>query len=93
MKSRSELQQVAHYLVVYDGKSEDLETFFELPGFELESFKLQFDVSDTDPYMQDRYAIGPDDTDFLSQYLAEPVEFKLSEKAYFIEALLKDSHD
>lgn len=60
----------------------------ELEGFDLQAFTHQFDVPiETDPHMLDRYAVGPDDVQFLTKVLGIALPYDFSRFAYFIEAL------
>jgi hypothetical protein len=78
---------VCHVLVVLDGCTEDVVHAIRLPRFDLALFCDQFDVPvETDPEMHDRYVVGPDDEEFLRQYLDEPVVFDFTAKGYWIEA-------
>jgi len=83
--------QITHCLTVYNGESEEIETFFDLPDFNLEEFKLHFDVDPArDPEMLDRYAVGPDDVSFLQKFVKEAVAYSFSSKGYFVEAVRRD---
>jgi hypothetical protein len=80
-----------HVLTVIDGETEELIDVYEIPGFQLSSFLQQFDVPvETDPEMLDRYAVGPDDADFVTQALGFELSFDFSRFGYLIEAAEKD---
>lgn len=84
------MKQVCHVLTMIDGQSEELVGVLELQAFEISQFRIQFDVSsETDPDMLDRYSVGPDDAEFLSQSVGYPLPFDFSKYAYFIEAAEK----
>ena len=78
--------EVVHVLTVVDGQSEELLDILVLTNFELEQFRLRFDVPDTDPDMRDRYGVGPDHTAFLAEVTGQELVFEFGRYAYFIEA-------
>jgi hypothetical protein len=78
-------------LSVYNGASEELEEFFVLKDVSLVLLIDQFGVDPlADPEMLKRYAVGPDDVEFLSEYLTEALEFNFSDCGYFVEAVYDD---
>lgn len=78
---------VCHVLVVMDGRSEDIIDAIPIPRFQLAPFCYQFDVPvETDSEMLDRYVVGPDDEEFLRQYLDEAIVFDFTANGYWIEA-------
>ncbi len=75
-------------LTIIDGVTEEMVDMLELEAFDLQAFTHQFDVPiETDPQMLDRYAVGPDDTQFLAKVLGIDLPYDFSRFAYFIEAL------
>lgn len=91
MTTSTEAPDVCHVLVVLDGATEDILEVFKLDSFSLPAFSEQFDVpTESDPLMHDRYAVGPDDEDFLRDYLPEVMAFDFRSNAYFIEAVEND---
>ena len=83
---------VAHVLSIIDGETEELIDVIQIPYFDLERFKVQFDVSNqTDPQMLDRYAVGPGDIAFINRALGLEIEFDFTNTAYFIEAVKNDT--
>lgn len=91
MTTTTEQLHVGHVLVVLDGATEDILEVFKLDSFSLPAFSEQFDVpTESDPQMHDRYAVGPDDEDFLRDHLPEGMVFDFRANAYFIEAVEND---
>lgn len=79
---------ICHILSVFDGETEELVEIYEIEHFSLETFTAQFDVpTTTDPEMLDRYAVGPDDTQFLERAIGRTLSFDFSKYGYFIEAV------
>ncbi len=75
-------------LTIIDGGTEEVVDILELENFDLQAFAHQFDVPvESDPLMLDRYAVGPDDVQFLSKALGIDLPYDFSRFAYFIEAL------
>lgn len=88
MTDEVDTSQLMRALVVLDGETEDVLDILELQGFDLKAFLVQFDVPvETDPEMHDRYAVGPDDTDFVNDHLEVSMVFDFRRNAYFIDAL------
>ncbi|MCB0354226.1 MAG: hypothetical protein KDD64_11895 [Bdellovibrionales bacterium] len=83
-------RNIGHYLVSYDGATEEVDEIIRIDQFHLDEFREAFAVPPNDPEMHDRYAVGPDDIRFLRPKLAREVEFEFAERAYFIEALQTD---
>jgi len=84
-------KKIVHVVTVLDGSTEETIEVFRLPGFELASFRAQFDVPvETDPEMLDRYAVGPDDLPFLTPTIEGSPHFDFTRNAYFIEAVEDD---
>lgn len=91
MTTPAEPANVCHVLVVLDGATEDILEVFKLDSFSLPAFTEQFDVPiESDPQMHDRYAVGPDDEDFLRDHLPEGMVFDFRVNAYFVEAVEND---
>lgn len=91
MTTPAEPANVCHVLVVLDGATEDILEVFKLDSFSLPAFTEQFDVpTESDPQMHDRYAVGPDDEDFLRDHLPEGMVFDFRANAYFVEAVEND---
>lgn len=87
MTEHLKTENICHALTVYDGLTEDLVDVIVIEAFSLQSFAAQFDVYlESDPHMLDRYAVGPDDAEFVREALGEPYEFDFSRFGYFIEA-------
>jgi len=83
---------ICHVLSILDGATEEVVDVHEIHPFDLTAFRHQFDVPvESDPEMLDRYAVGPDDTVFLSGALGLDLGFDFTRFAYFIEAALKDT--
>lgn len=81
-----------HVLTIIEGETEELFDAYEISGFQLAAFLQQFDVPiETDPEMLDRYAVGPDDADFVLQALGFELSFDFARYAYFIEAAENDT--
>jgi hypothetical protein len=81
-----------HVLTIIDGETEELSDAYEISGFQLTAFLQQFDVPiETDPEMLDRYAVGPDDADFVIKALGFEMPFDFTRYAYFIEAAENDT--
>ena len=80
-------KNIEHYLVSYDGATEEVVEIVRIEHFSLQEFSEVFDVPPQDPEMHDRYAVGPDDVKFLRSKLTREIDFKFSEMAYFVEAL------
>ena len=75
-------------LTIVDGATEEVVDLHQIDSFDLEAFARQFDVPvQYDPQMLDRYAVGPDDVQFLTDALGVSLPFDFSRFAYFIEAL------
>jgi hypothetical protein len=88
MTNEVDTSQLMRALVVLDGETEDVLDIVELQGFDLKAFLVQFDVPvETDPEMLDRYAVGPDDADFVNDHLEVSMVFDFRRNAYFIDAL------
>jgi hypothetical protein len=88
MTNEVDTSQLMRALVVLDGETEDVLDILELQGFDLKAFLVQFDVPvETDPEMLDRYAVGPDDADFVNDHLEVSMVFDFRRNAYFIDAL------
>ena len=80
----------SHVLTVIDGQTEELVHLVEIKNFDLAAFAYQFDVPiKTDPTMERRYGVGPDDAAFVCKALGFEVEFDFTRYAYFIEAAVK----
>jgi hypothetical protein len=83
---------ICRLLTIVDGATEEIVDLIELIDFDLQSFALQFDVPlESDPEMLDRYAVGPDDIDFLSRCLGRRLEWDFRTYAYFIDAAERDT--
>lgn len=92
MSSTSKNLSICHVLSVIDGATEEVVDVHEIHPFDLTTFRHQFDVPvESDPEMLDRYAVGPDDTAFLSGALGLDLPFDFGRFAYFIEAARKDA--
>lgn len=79
---------IHHILHVVDGATEETLHVVEIVNFDLPQFARQFDVpTQTDPEMLDRYVVGPDDLDFLSQFIGTDIAFDFSSNGYWIEAV------
>jgi len=77
---------VCHALTVIDGSREEVVDVHEIEPFDLPAFCKQFDVPvEHDPHMMDRYAVGPDDIEFLNNALGVDLEYDFTRFAYFIE--------
>lgn len=88
MTNEVDTSHLMRALVVLDGETEDVLDILELQGFDLKAFLVQFDVPvETDPEMLDRYAVGPDDADFVNDHLEVSMVFDFRRNAYFIDAL------
>ena len=88
MTNDVDTSQLMRALVVLDGETEDVLDIVELQAFDLKAFLVQFDVPvETDPEMLDRYAVGPDDADFVNDHLEVSMVFDFRRNAYFIDAL------
>ena len=91
MNDAAHQNDIARVLVVLDGETEDILEVLELQSFDLEAFADQFDVTiESDPEMLDRYAVGPDDADFVNDHLEVGMVFDFGRNAYFIEAAERD---
>jgi hypothetical protein len=87
MGTQPSTHTVCHVLSVFDGETEELVEIFEIEGFSLEAFAEQFDVpTKTDPEMLDRYAVGPDDVQFLERAIGRVLTLDFTKYGYFIEA-------
>ena len=79
--------QACHILTLINGKTEELMDLIEIKGFDLNKFCVQFDVPvESDPEMLDRYAVGPDDAQFVIDAIGVVIAFDFAKYAYFIEA-------
>lgn len=91
MAGTSSIQKLCHVLTMVDGTTDELVGVMELQLFEIADFTSQFDVPvETDPQMLDRYAVGPDDAQFLNRVVGYDLPFDFTRYAYFIEAAEKD---
>lgn len=80
--------ELCRALTVVDGVTEEVIDLHEIEAFDLTIFAQQFDVPvQYDPLMLDRYAVGPDDVDFLNRTLGVELPFDFARYAYLIEAL------
>jgi hypothetical protein len=83
-------EQIVHLLVIVDGKSDEPIDLIEIPRFSLKDFCDQFDVPvQYDPEMLEIYVVGPDDVSFLKSYLDIDINFDLSSRGYWIEAVTR----
>jgi hypothetical protein len=82
---------ICHGISIVDGTTEETVDFILIPHFSLESFTKQFDVPvQWDPKMLDRYAVGPDDVEFLRREIGTQMVFDFTRYGYFIEAVARD---
>lgn len=92
MSNATNHSAICHVLSILDGATEEVVDVHEIHPFDLAAFRHQFDVPvESDPEMLDRYAVGPDDTTFLSGSLGVNLSFDFGRFAYFIEAARKDA--
>jgi hypothetical protein len=90
MTTESNSSDICRVLSIVDGVSEEVVDVIELPHFSVETFSRQFDVPvETDPDMHDRYAVGPDDVEFLRREVGIQMVFDFSRYGYFIEAVYR----
>ncbi len=90
MTSETEISDICRVLSIVDGVTEEVVDIIEIPHFSVESFSRQFDVPvESDPQMHDRYAVGPDDVDFLRREVGMQMVFDFSRYGYFIEAVYR----
>lgn len=83
--------EVVHVLTTVDGGSDNLVDLIEIDGFSLPEFREQFGANqEKDPFMYDRYSVGPDDVPFLEKKLGVQLQLNFQRFAYFIEAARKD---
>ncbi len=82
---------IGRYLVIYDGKTEEVSKLIVLKNVELGNLKDMLDVPPSDPEMHDRYAVGPDEMELISPYFDEEIEVDFSKHACFIEAIIEDN--
>lgn len=88
MSNHQDNDHLFRSLTIIDGVTEDLVDIIELETFDLQAFAHQFDVPvESDPHMLDRYAVGPDDVQFLSKVMGIDLPYDFARFAYFIEAL------
>ena len=92
MSNATNQSAICHVLSILDGTTEEVIDVHEIHPFDLAAFRHQFDVAvESDPEMLDRYAVGPDDTTFVSGSLGVDLSFDFGRFAYFIEAARKDA--
>lgn len=90
MTAETELSDICHVLSIVDGSTEEVIDIIEIPHFSVESFSRQFDVPvEIDPQMHDRYAVGPDDVEFLRREVGMQMVFDFARFGYFIEAVYR----
>lgn len=76
---------VRRFVAEYCNASDKFVAEHELQGFNLAAFQVVFSVSSTDP-MFDCWQMTRQHTDFLDQYIQQPIHRDFSRKTYFVEA-------
>jgi hypothetical protein len=84
--------KVERLLSVFSNQTDELVAEHPLSSFDLPRFKQHFGVpdEDEDSEMVMEYDVHLKDVDFLSAYLAEPVDYDFGKYAYFLSCYRVD---
>jgi hypothetical protein len=91
-ESTARMYRVARVLSIFSNETDEQVAEYPFSSFELVKFKQYFGVSDEDEdtEMYCDYTVEPKETEFLSKYLDEVIDYDFEKYAYFLSCCRVD---
>jgi hypothetical protein len=78
--------KVRWYVAQYSELTEDLQTEYEITGFDLQAFRIEFDDTESVYPMEGCFPITRSNIEFLEKYMSQIPNWNFASSSYFIES-------